>query len=341
MVSSVELSAFGGATATYTLVHTPTEIERQKYGPPDCVDGSDPPALITVPLLTQLILPDDSFYEMSYNTNDSSPGVLSGGIKKLRLPTGGELHWDYQQLDFLSQAPDLNFDARVNTAYAVETKEIFDAPGSQVGQWSYDYVTHSGAGGNPSAPGDPSIVPCFHTVTVTDPLGHATVNYFDSAALSRWQYGLPMRRCDDQGALLDDPPYPSQEIYDGGPDGELLRSVYVDYGSDGRDSGQHQEKNHRLKQRKVVYHDDSDVFKEVTYSNFDGLGHFRQVVSSGNFAGDQERTGLTSYNPDNLTLLMDPEESQPLPGNNFIMPGQGDPWVLQTFERREVEENGE
>ncbi|MCP3912837.1 MAG: hypothetical protein GY713_18020, partial [Actinomycetia bacterium] len=40
VVSSVELSAFGGATATYTLVHTPTEIERQKYGPPDCVDGS-------------------------------------------------------------------------------------------------------------------------------------------------------------------------------------------------------------------------------------------------------------------------------------------------------------
>ncbi|MCP3980361.1 MAG: hypothetical protein GY716_13750, partial [bacterium] len=134
VVTSVELSAFGDETATYTLVHTPTEIERQKYGPPDCLDGSDPLALITVPLLARLVLPDESYYEMSYNTNDSSPGVLSGGIKKLRLPTGGELHWDYQQLDFLAQEPDLNFDGRVNAAYAVETKEIFVDSETQVGQ---------------------------------------------------------------------------------------------------------------------------------------------------------------------------------------------------------------
>lgn len=114
--------------------------------------------------------------------------------------------------------------------------------GTKIGEWAYDYVTLTGTGGNPPAlGGGQNAVPCFHTVTVTDPLGHATVNYFDSAtpAVSRWQYGLPFRRCNDSGQLLS-PPYLSQEVYEGSvASGTKLRSIYVEYESDGRDAGSH------------------------------------------------------------------------------------------------------
>ena len=225
----------------------------------------------------------------------------------------------------------------VSPAYGVETKEVFTAfgvPASKIGEWSYAYKSV----GNPSAPGDPPIVPCFHTTTVTDPLGNATVHYFDSADVSPWQYGLPLRRCDDGGAFLA-APFPSQEIYEGDPEtGTRLRSIFVEYGSDGVLGGLHQEKNHRLKLRKVVYHDeDTDREKQVAFSDFDGLGHFRTTVTTGDFAGGESRTVVTDYNPDNFTLVVDPDTSSTA-GSTFVMPGQDDPWVLETFPERTVTE---
>ena len=57
--------------------------------------------------------------------------------------------------------------------------------------------------------------------------------------------------------------------------GTKVRSVWVQYGSDGRDSGAVLGRNHRLTYRKAIYHDDGDRTKEMTLSNFDGLGNHR------------------------------------------------------------------
>ena len=336
-VSQIRLAAFNTATpATYTLTQTVATLDRLQYlDRPPCAD----PPTITAPLLTQLTLPDGSAYAMSYLTSTLGDR-LSGGIDSLRLPTGGELAWSYEPIDFISQDPQENGPDYVRTAYGVDVKEMFttfDLPSSKIGEWSYDYVSI----GNPSAPGDPMIVPCFHTTTVTDPLGNTTVHYFDSADVSPWQYGLPFRRCDDQGNFVT-APYPSQEIYQGDPaTGTKLRSVFVEYGSDGVLGGLHQEKNHRLTLRKVVYHDaDTDREKQVAYSDFDGLGHFRTMVATGDFVAGDSRTMTTEYNSANGELVVDPDTSSTA-GSTFVMPGASDPWVLETFTERRVTESGD
>ena len=336
-VSQVEVAAFGGATATTSLTYTQTPIARQNFFPPDCDNTVDP---LTVPLLTRVELADGSFYEMSYQTSTGGD-LLSGGIESLRLPTGGELRWDYRHIDFVTQTPQMNGIGWARSAWGVATKELYTVAGnasSKQGEWSYDYQTV----GNPPEPTDPDGLPCFHTVTVTDPLGNATVHYFDSSPVGRWQYGLSFRRCDvDDGQVLT-PPYPSQEIWDGTPDtGTKLRTVYVEYDSDGRDGGPEQNKNHRLRLRRVEYEDDPGFFQQTVYSDFDGLGHFRTMTTTGNLAGGELRTVFTEYNEGSGTLLLDPEDSTPLPGNDFVMPGVKAPWVLETFTRREVTENGD
>ena len=341
-IARVELEAFDTATpAVTTLTHVDTAIDRQNFFPPDC-DAT--PLQITVPLLTQVTLPDGSAFKMSYET-ESSSSKLSGSIESLRLPTGGEVAWEYERLDFVSQDPDLNGPEYARTSYAVSKKEMFTTfglPATKIGEWNYDYRTLVGPD-NPRAATDQNAVPCFHTVTVTDPLGHATVNYFDSASpgVSRWQYGLPFRRCDGSGNLLS-PPFLSQEIYDGDTDtGTRLRAIYVDYDSDGRNAGQQQEKNHRLKLRRVEYDDDPGRFKQVEHSDFDGLGHFRTMTASGNFDGGESRTSTTRFNPSSGTLLLDPENSVPVAGNSFAMPAQSAPWVLGTFDLQTVSEAGD
>ena len=336
-VSQVEVAAFGGATATTSLTYTQTPIARQNFFPPDCDNTIDP---LTVPLLTQVELADGSFYGMSYQTSTGGDR-LSGGIESLRLPTGGELRWDYHHIDFVTQTPEMNGIGWARSAWGIATKEIFTAAGnssSKQGEWSYDHQTV----GNPPEPTDPDGLPCFHTVTVTDPLGNATVHYFDSSPVGRWQYSLPFRRCDvDDGQVLT-PPYPSQEIWDGTPDtGTKLRTIYVEYDSDGRDGGPEQNKNHRLRLRRVEYEDDPGFFQQTVYSDFDGLGHYRTMTMTGNLAGGELRTVFTEYNEGSGTLLLDPEDSTPLPGNDFVMPSVNTPWVLETFTRREVTESGD
>ena len=336
-ISQVQLAAFDTETpTTYTLAHSLATLDRHLYlNRPPCAE----PNMITARLLDQLTLPDGSAYKMSYATT-SSGGNLPGGISSLRLPTGGAFEWSYTLIDFVSQDPEINGPDYARSAYGVETKEIFTTfgePASKIGEWSYDYVSV----GNPSAPGDDDIVPCFHTTTVTDPLGNATVHYFDSADVSPWQYGLPFRRCDDSGALLSGP-FLSQEIYNGDPaTGTLLRSVLVEYGSDGLLSGLQQEKNHRLTLRKVVYHDeDTERETQVAYSDFDGLGHFRTEVTTGDFAGNESRTVTTEYNSGSGTLVVNPDTSSTA-GSTFEMPDPDDPWILETFPRQTVTEEGQ
>jgi RHS repeat-associated protein len=330
-VSRVEMAAFDGTTATTTLIRTSTAIARQNFIHPDCDMTADP---LTVPLLTRVELPDGSYYEMSYETQSSSV-QLSGGISSLRLPTGGEFRWDYQGIDFNSQAPTIEGAEFAQTAWGVATKELYTAagdPSSLEGTWTYDYETV----GNPVMMGDQLAVPCFHKVTVTDPLDNATVHYFDTAGLNRWQYGLPYRRCElDSGTVLS-PPYPSEEIWQGGT---LVRSIYVDYDSDGLNGGSHQEKNHRMNLRRVEYEDDAPRYQQVVYADFDGLGHFRTMTTTGNFtASGESRDIVTEYNEGSGTLILDPDDSSPEPGNDFMMPSSGAPWVLETFTRREVTE---
>jgi len=334
-VSSVELTKFGGgARAVYDFQYRTATLERQAFLGTACHSGT-----VTAQLLDRLVLPDDSFYDFDYFETHNVSDVLSGGIRHLRLPTGGAVKWTYQTIPFPSQDPQLLGPDPVRTAYGVATKELYedDLDTTPIGTWQYDFKTVGG--GLPTAPGD-GLVPCHHETIVTDPEGNSTVSYFStSQVLHGWSYGLPFTRCNP--SYSDIGPFLSQEIYEGTPEtGSKVRSVYVEYESDGPDGGEHQEKNHRPVYRKVVYHDDGDRYREVRFSNFDGLGHYRTVSTGGNFGAGDIRSATVDYNPDRGTLtVLDIDQSQL--GGNFQLPGPNEPWVLNTFRESRVSEGGQ
>ncbi|MCP4658326.1 MAG: hypothetical protein GY856_23175, partial [bacterium] len=305
-VTRVELTAFNQSTAVINFTYTPTVIERQRFAPPSCATES---SHVTVDLLTRVTLPDGSFYEMDYYTSDSYPEYLSGGLKELRFPTGGKYRWTYQWLDFIRRDPPFSDLDWSRIAFGVAKKEIFEDAddAAPIGTWEYDFVSV----GNPPLPPDDT-VPCYHTVTVKDASGNESVNYFaTSNTLHQWTYGLPMTRCNPHAGgaeYPDEGPFLSQEIYQGSAaTGTKLRAVWVDYESDGREYGTVVGKNHRLRRRLVVYHDDGDRVKEETWSGFTGLGTHRTAVANNDYGDGATRTVETSYHPEYGEYLIDPE----------------------------------
>ena len=298
-------------------------------------------------MLHQIQFPDDSYYAMTYYT-DQDADVLPGGISTLRVRHGGELRWTYKTLLINSQNPDPPGGpgepslALGTKAFGVATKETRLDPNdtNPLATWSYDYKPSGPIFG----PGDTG-VPCFRTTTITDPLGNDSIHYFaTSYATERWTYGLGMTLCDpDTGAWNATGPHVSARIYEGLVDsGTLLRTVLVDYGSDGGsggNGGDNQNKNHRLTYRKTVFHDDDDHYTEETFSDFDGLGNFRRRVEDGDFVAQairNERTTDTNFNPSSGTLIVNPSNGSTA-GSTFVLPSTSDPWILGTWDKRGME----
>ncbi|NJL26808.1 MAG: hypothetical protein HC897_02475 [Thermoanaerobaculia bacterium] len=289
-VLSVELTKFGGGSpAVTTFSYRSQTIERHGFTATPCDGGT-----VTVDLLDRVVYPDGSFWEADYYVSDDSGDAISGALQRLRIPTGGALAWTYQQIEFPSQDPQLFGPDPVRIAYGVAQRELFENANdvTPIGTWEYAFKT---VGVDlPRAPGD-SFIPCHHRTTVSDPLGNDTVSYFTSSyALHRWSYGLPFTRCNPSYSATG--PFLSQELYEGSAQtGTKVRSIFVEYESDGRDGGEHQEKNHRLVYRRTVYHDDGDRFREVRFSDFDGLGHYRTATTGGNFGSGNVRAAQSAW----------------------------------------------
>ncbi len=337
-VERLLLSAFGGQTAVIDLQYRQQSIDRHAYHPPDCLGV--PSAAIEVDLLQRVVLPDGSFLEFDYFTSGGPGEVLSGALAELRLPTGGGFRWTYQGIDFRAQAPQVPGGAEQSQiVYGIRSKEVFSdlqRPADAV--WRYDYETV----GNPSAPGEELFAPCFHTLTLTDPLGNDTQHFFSTANRLGWKFGLPFTACDPTrpGSFSLDGPYLSQRLYAGAvANGAVLRSVWVDYASDGANTGQHQDRNYRLNYRKVVYHDDDGRYKEVTYSDFDGLGNFRIATTGGNFGSGDQKTTTTAYNPGRGSYRLLSEFPVVVDATTDLeIPLADQPWLLQLYDQRRVAE---
>ena len=337
-VNRVELSAFGGATATYTLRYTRTQIDRQGFAPVHC---SGQPSRVWAQLLTQIELPDGSWYDFEYNTTDGSPEILSGGMKRLRLPTGGEMAWTYQAISLPSQDPERMVWPLLTVAYGVATKTTALSSGGAIeGTWTYDFDKSPDR-----IPGD-EVVPCHRVTIVTDPLDNVTKSFFTSSFTGhRWSFGLPFTRCEPGVGYA-----PTAEVFLSSQTlnaaGTLLRSNWVRYGSDGNSAGNgdtNQDKNHRLEIRRTLYHDDLDSagqprFKEERFSDFDGLGNFRTHELSGNLGG-ATRTTTVDFNASAGTLIVDPETGSTV-GSTFVLPASNDAWLLQTFTEQRITESG-
>ena len=107
--------------------------------------------------------------------------------------------------------------------------------------------------------------------------------------------------------------------------------------------------NRYLISQKTVYEDDtgcggSACYSQVDYSHFDGLGHFRQATTSGNFAAGNGRSTTTGFNPDPATgsyLDYTVDDSNNVSGGYaYLTTGfpLSQAWILGTYGKKEETE---
>jgi len=337
VVTSVELEAFDGTNATYTFSYKDSKSFYRACNAPqtcgtspdinDCGDTSN----VSYPVLTQVLLPDGSSYTMQesdYRNVDASlcqDRLLNGHLTRLGLPTGGAFEWSWANVQFPAESRNIGpprftggKQSPFRQAAGIALREHLDSSNNVVGTWSYSSAMD----------GTADCTNCEQQTAVTDPAGNTTTNYFSvDACMSEtsstncstdedWsylEYGLPFtrRKSDGDGRFL------SREVRDSG--NTLLRSVYVGYENSGLNY------NPRMASEKTVYEQDQSGtrYKAMKLTDFDGLGHYRVEEDSGNFPGANDRTTTTTYNP----------------GRSMTsIPGETDPWILNTFTTQNVTE---
>jgi RHS repeat-associated protein len=327
----LRLPYFGAGAADWEFQYEIATIPRHRYTQLACTPPA-PGLGVEVAFLKRIVRPDQSYFDFDYIRTDAS--TLSGVIDYLRYPTGGSLSWTYDDYGF-PQEDHSGTSGPWSVSSGVASKTIADASGTIVGTFSYMPVD----AGNPSGPGQ-TTAPCFHKVTLRDPLGQETENFFSSVENTRsWSYGLPYTYCDPDTGAYDDQAgsFLSQRIWSGAAgSSSLLRSVWVEYDNDGLAAPGDQNRNHRLRYKKVVYEDDGDRYVETINSDFDGLGHWRETLTQGSFG--PSKTSVTSYRPGGGTLILDDQTSQPQAGNSFVMPAESDRWLFGTYNRSSVKQ---
>jgi YD repeat-containing protein len=304
LLSTLDLAAFGGTRALYSFAYTTATVSR-----PSADDAPSTPASVTVPLLTQVLLPDGTGYALSYHLAGFGSGNLqpedSGRLLSVTLPTLGRTEWSYA----VRQFPWLDCTTAANRYLAdgvsVRLRTLIDRTGAVVGTWNF---------GTALDPPRPKASTCDQprqlTVTVITPLGHVQRQYFSvyvsgSSAVSGgepWSvedYGLPFTKNyqDSSGLLL------SSEVLE---NQTLLRSLRVAYEQDAAstctpDCAEH---NPRVQASRSIFHDDGARYVERVRSGFDGFGHFATVVSQSSFAGEQPSTQSTVYLDDTAQWLL-------------------------------------
>lgn len=368
-VSQVSLAATNGRTATYQLVYENTTIQRHRFNTYNWPAGE---ARASVSFLREVILPEDagshSFtYYTDYNADVTGGGHLPGAIRTATLPTGGRYGWEYAPYAFhVTETPPQNSPVPLHNegfltsvSDGVRRKDIYNI-GSGTPAGSYTYTQRLCQVRNSNY----ELLAAYTTTTVRTPEHDETINYFNTTPWA-WDYSLPYTRMADsvnpspgcsspQSPITFNGMFLSQETYErtGSNDTPVRRrATYMQYASDYISTSTRwlmedkRDFNKRLKKQATVYYDDAGTvdgtqrYQETTYSQFDGLGHFRSVSTGGNFVSGAEspRIVTTNFNPTSGLYDFDNETSTF--NNSFTMPGANTPWLLNTYDERTESEN--
>ena len=345
IIDKIDVTAFGGATATYAFHYT----NRAIHFP--CSDPRDPQTTISVPQLDSLTLPDGSSYAFTYTSYGSCE---EGTLESVTLPTRGTIRYTYHNWTLPTEGCTEEYGLPwARDSWGIWTRSLLDASGSTLGAWSYfqelsDPPSQATGQCSGSKGTDPEQV---STTTVTTPDGDKTVYYFSvwpntipitgtADGFRAEEYGLPINKL--QADPLDASRFLSAEYFDcaaGGGNCVKMRSKYLSYEWEQPCLAADlkcQDSNRRVASERTVFHDDSDRYITVDRSGFDGLGNYRTTIVDGNFPGPGERTTFTNHNPGHDLVLID----------NVIQDGYemwdpGTSWVLGKFTDREVDEAGE
>jgi YD repeat-containing protein len=362
-ISSVDIAGFNGTRAVYSFDYTTDQISYQYagcYG--DYRQGETPNP--SVPRLKTVTLPDASHWQMEYGNS----GVCSA-LTKLVLPTGGRMEWEYMPYSLPTIAcrrplvpDDGPGDAFYSTVEGVMTKQLYTDGQQQTPElkWTYQQAP-SLLAQLPCQSGNPTQKQQQSTVSITSPDGLKTEHYFSVWNTSAnpnppnpaqnpptffdiSEYGLPFTRGPGSGcdaAFSSSEWCLSSQVFEC-PSGQCSstpkRSTYVRYEGDSRYSTSDFEGYgyRREVATKTVFHDDGDRSVQTVRSRYDGLGHFRDAVTSDSWSGFS-RDEVTNYNPSKSDVSVDATTWANSPANN--RPTTSEPWLLNLFDKSTVSAN--
>ena len=334
VVTQVDLQAFGGARAVYKFLYNDSTDDQSTTGTPVGLTGCGGLAGTSnhvTWLLTRLVLPDSSYYDLpkaGYFAYDvpatSTTPCKTGLLNHLRLPTQGQIEWDY----ILYKFPSISTTRSIwQKSTGVSVRRLLDAASSSIGQWTYTTVLSGGTTAHEKQLDN----------SVTDPLGNKVTRTFSvcvdnctNTTDGPYEYGLPVGRdagTDGAGRFL------SAQVFDAAP--AVQRTVYARYEHDTPGTGTTIQERSRLNQRlasqRTVFNDDTaGTYADEDLSDFDGLGHYRSRQLNGNFPGTNLRSSYTAFNPSTGTY-----------GQAGYVPWpSGSPWVINTHLFHWDNENG-
>lgn len=313
LVQTVKLEKFGGGFAVYQLSYAQDQLINRP-----CPANYAGDKTVTVDFLTSVLQPDGSSWQpgdgavSGYETQHpwgSGVGCSYGGLmKRLRLPTRGKVEWAYQLYHFPNDTKRSYF----NTSPGVATRTLVDRDGSTLGTWTY--LTDLNQMPGTSAEESEELVN-----TVRAPNGDETKHYFSvyprTVESNGWRlgdYGLPFTR-----QFSSNQKFLSTQAYEKVPSGALVlrRSTYVSYDIDegtvivlgNNDREDLTNRNRRLKDTRTVYHEEGGgtSAREVSFSGWDGFGHFETEAVSGTFPSGGSRTITVDYEPRSQSWFLD------------------------------------
>jgi RHS repeat-associated protein len=349
-VQEVDLETVGGSRLVYTFDYVTQLVNRSCKD--DYPNNSD---RISLPHLVRINLPDGSFFSMQDANGpryvnvceegiEDVPGILRG----IQLPTGGQIAYEFQEVDFPPGGQQNTFDS----AAGVEKRHLQDSQGTTLGTWTYKTTMVPQNGSD-----DPEM-----QMEVIAPTGDCSKHYFAGQywlnvtgpdPYSGWEYGMPFVWRESSGGS-----YLSSETWSGSTgtscSGTKLRSTYLRFEHDKLPGSAGEEVKHRwfasnrrVAATRTVFHDDGERFVDTQMSDFDGLGHYRGVATSGNLGAalpgggaSESRTTHTEFNPAYGTYAYDPTTNAPCCGHDFVpVPTTAD-WLLGTFTYTEAADPG-
>jgi len=305
--------------------------------------------------------PADPLVQHTWGTFTYKTAWYSGMMKKVTLPTKGAIayRWGRRGIPALACDPVRRGERRAFGKPAVAKRQILFADGTKDGKpWLYfgrgiwNTTIDCGA-------------PREYLSTVIDPLGNTTVSFYSvyiGLGEGYWderEYGTPVSKVNwvDSGEKIK---FISTENYKcehanffgAGVDldtrndrlrrivrppdgvrscGNPIRTEYIRF----RNSGFNCDPavvtsctavNRLVHGSRTVYHDDGDSYADTEYSDFDGLGHFRDaLLSGGDGFGTATHGDYTNFNPGRS------ESSLP----------SGAAWILNTYDEKRQREGSQ
>ncbi len=322
-VARVTLPAVNSSSATYFLVFEDEIISRSSTNRDSLL-----PATALVTLLKELVLPDGTKYSFDYYKGDKvttsrqvcNPDVsgddcsnaFSGHLKSVTLPTLGRIEYNYRGYFFPGTYPGKEYRS---SSTGLSKRRLVTLGSSTEAEWQYQTEKVY------------TCATCFSYRELKNsrinPDGSKLESYFSVANVSDppWlerDYSLPFtRRISDSGGRSL-----SARLFAPG-NSEPLRSTYVSYEMDTVDdfyAAEYFDLNRRVKSTASIFNDDADKYLEVTFSDYDGLGHYRTTTTGGNFGVGNVRSSFVNWNPAAGTY----------PGN-FTLPDPASTWLISKF----------